>query len=502
MPTLIVRHLLQHRIAVPLLMFAASLILRSYSFVPAVIDSDEGLYIVQAREWLRGGWPLVATWDMHPIGAPALFTLTFLVTGVSIKAVRLLAVLAAAGTGTALFAAARAAGLPRAPAWGAGILYIALTTQFGGLAANTEILFAPFTATAIALAVGASVRALDAGEVPRWRTLIAMGLLVGYALTIKPVATPEGSMAFAMLVLPALWRRTIGLLRVIGMAIAYALLCALPTLLFALAYWLQGYLNEFLDGSFLAPLRYAGDRLTWGEAAWLSAAAVLYLFWPTLLAAVAVFRPGLARRAVAFGVVWLAVTTVSVAGPGLFYNHYYLIWLPPFALLAACGAWHIAQRAGEARAPAAFALMVGLVAVNAWAVDAAGRLQGGIALRFPDPVRVVAEALRVEAPPGTKVLIANYHPVVYALADVALPSRYVFPAQLTGPFGDVAGIDMDAEVARILAERPLVIVVDRGWWPGMRPAVRAMLGAALIESYDRVAEIAEERGPIEIFRLR
>lgn len=483
-------------------MLVASLALRSYSFVPAVIDSDEGLYIVQAREWLRGGWPLVATWDMHPVGAPALFTLTFLITGVSIKAVRMLAVLAAAGTGTALFATARAAGLPRAPSWGAGILYIALTTQFGGLAANTEILFAPLTATAIALAVGASVRALDAGEVPRWRTLIAMGLLVGCALTIKPVVTPEGSMAFAMLVVPALWRRVIGLSRLIAMALAYALLCALPTLLFALAYWLNGYLNEFLDGSFLAPLRYAGDRLTWREAAWLSTAAVLYLFWPALLAVVAIVRPGAARRAVAFGVVWLAVTSVAVAGPGLFYNHYYLIWLPPLALLAACGAWHLALRVGEARAHAAFALMIALVAMNAWAVDAASRTQAGIALRFPDPVRAVATALRAVAPAGTPVLIANYHPVVYALADVSLTSRYVFPAQLTGPFGDVAGIDMDAEVARILATRPPVIVVDRGWWPGMRPAVRVMLGAALIDAYDRVAEVPEERGPIEIFRLR
>ena len=32
--------------------------LRSMAFVPAVIDSDEGLFILQAREWLRGRWAL------------------------------------------------------------------------------------------------------------------------------------------------------------------------------------------------------------------------------------------------------------------------------------------------------------------------------------------------------------------------------------------------------------------------------------------------------------
>ena len=41
------------------LLCLATLLLRLTSFVPAVVDTDEGLYLVQAREWLHGGWPLV-----------------------------------------------------------------------------------------------------------------------------------------------------------------------------------------------------------------------------------------------------------------------------------------------------------------------------------------------------------------------------------------------------------------------------------------------------------
>ena len=64
------------RFAVAAALLTAALVLRGPSFVPAVIDIDEGLYLLQAREWLRGGLPYVAAWDMHPVGAPALFALS------------------------------------------------------------------------------------------------------------------------------------------------------------------------------------------------------------------------------------------------------------------------------------------------------------------------------------------------------------------------------------------------------------------------------------------
>ncbi len=56
----------------PLAFLGLALLLRAPGFPAAVLDPDEGLYLVQARAWLGGGWPFVAVWDMHPPGAPAL----------------------------------------------------------------------------------------------------------------------------------------------------------------------------------------------------------------------------------------------------------------------------------------------------------------------------------------------------------------------------------------------------------------------------------------------
>jgi hypothetical protein len=133
-------------------MLLASFGFRAMALLQAVIDTDEGLYLVQAQAWLRGDWPLIAVWDMHPVGAPAMIALSLLAFGESVGAVRLLGILCVAATGWALFGLVRAAGGGRGLGIGAGLLYIAETVQLRGLATNTEILFAPFVAAAMAVA--------------------------------------------------------------------------------------------------------------------------------------------------------------------------------------------------------------------------------------------------------------------------------------------------------------------------------------------------------------
>ena len=185
-------------------MLLASFAFRAMGLLQAVIDTDEGLYLVQAQAWLRGEWPLISVWDMHPVGAPAMIALSLLAFGESVGAVRLLGILCVAATGWALFGLVRAAGGGRGLGIGAGLLYIAETTQLRGLATNTEILFAPFIAAAMAVAMGAAARTLGATAAARRAggSCCAAGLLVGAALAIKQVVALEGCLVFALLAFP------------------------------------------------------------------------------------------------------------------------------------------------------------------------------------------------------------------------------------------------------------------------------------------------------------
>src|SRR5919202_442291 len=211
---------------VPLLFLGASLLFRGIGFTVTVIDTDEGLYLVQAREWLRGAWPLVAVWDMHPIGAPAIYAAAISLFGDSVATIRMLGITGVAAAAWALYGLVRVAGGRQPIAVAAGLLYIAHTVLLFGLASNTEVLFAPFVVSAMALGVRAAMRARAAG--PRWGELACMGLVMGLGFAIKPVVTPEGCLAFALLTFPALRHRTLRPGRFLGMAAAYAALVLLP----------------------------------------------------------------------------------------------------------------------------------------------------------------------------------------------------------------------------------------------------------------------------------
>ncbi len=505
-------------LAVPAAMLLAAFGFRAMALLQAVIDTDEGLYLVQAQAWLRGDWPLIAVWDMHPVGAPAMIALSLLAFGESVGAVRLLGILCVAATGWALFGLVRAAGGGRGLGIGAGLLYIAETVQLRGLATNTEILFAPFVSAAMAVAAGAAARALrdTAPAAPRWRELLAMGALVGTAVAIKQVVALEGCLAFALLTFPALRRGALPVRRFLGMAAAYAVLCALPTALFALAYWWRGGLEVFLDSLFVAPFRYSMGRLGPWEALQPISTALATLLWPVLLAGIGVANwvrrrdreaasaPAAAPEALLarIGLLWFATGTLAIAGPGYFYPHYFLIWLPSLSVLGALGAASLARLARPRLVPAAFAGILGVTAADAWRSDAAPRLDRGIGIWQPDPVQEVAEAVELRARPGEPVFVVNYHPVVYFLARAGLPTRFVFPAHLSGDFDEVSDIDTDAELSRVLASRPRLVVVDRGWWPQLRPRAATAVMAALQADYVLADTVAEERGPVEIWQLR
>ncbi|WP_439578519.1 glycosyltransferase family 39 protein [Elioraea sp.] len=490
-------------LVVPAVMLAASLLCRSMAFVPAVIDTDVGLYMVQARAWLAGDWPIVAVWDMHPPGAPALIALAMVLFGEGVVAVRLLGVVMVALTGCALAALVRQGGGTAVQGLAVGLVYVAHTPLLTGLETNTEILLAPFVAGAMSLAVRTAAGVLDADKAPRMRDMAAIGLPIGCALVIKQLAVFEGCLAFAVAALPA-WRRgVIDLRRLILLAAVYACMCAAPILLLALTYAVQGGLSALWDALVLAPLRYSSGRLSAVEALQAVSAAALVLALPLVLAVTGTIRP-LAehRRLIGLGWAWLGTAALGVAAPGMFFQHYFVMALPALGLLAGLGAWRAASALRPTAPVPLLAGMIALLALLAWREDAAPRIHAGFGLSRPDPPRAVAAALRAAVPAGSRVLVANYHPVVLVLAGMEPPSRFVFPAQLTGHFGAVLPVDADAEVTRILAARPAAIIVDRGWMHTMRAGAAAMIERALAAHYILAAEVAEQRGPVQIWRLR
>lgn len=479
------------------LFLAAAALLRAPAFPAAVIDPDEGLYLVQAQAWLQGGWPFVAVFDMHPPGAPALLAPALTLIADPILAARLLGVGAVAATAMLLHAIARRLGGDAATGIAAGLLYIAATTMPGGLATNTEILFAPCVALAALLLLGEARRA------PRAGVVLAAGLAVGAGITIKQVAAIEGAVLWLVMVAAA-WRAgRIGARAIAALAAVFALGAGAPMLGIGLGYWAAGQGEAWWQGNIASAVAYLDAPITAPGARAFMATVLPWLAGLVVLAGGVALRDAPARAAARWLWPWLLAAGVAVVAPQKFFDHYALILAPPLALLAAFGLVAVLRQAVlPAFRRGGFAVLLGL----AMAVPVAGmllpKLATGLGLRGADPAREVARAALANLAPGEALFVANWHMATYALAGLRPPTRVPFPLHLMGVAPRLAGVDTTAELARVLALPPGVIVVDPARWWGLRPEARAAVEAALARDYVLAVTIQDGPGPVEVWRRR
>jgi len=390
-----------------------------------------------------------------------------------------------AATATLLHALARRLGTAGPTAIGAGLLYVAASTMPGGLATNTEILFAPFVALAALL--------LLTGE-PNSARVLAAGLAAGVAVWIKQLAAIEAS---------ALWLTMIALHavawpRALRLAAVFALGAGAPSLSVAAGYWMAGQGEAWLQGNILAPLHYVGapEAATGWRRGVIGSLPALA---PLLLAAGCAWREPAARRLLP----WLVGSVVAVVAPGKFHDHYLLILAPPLSLLAAFGLGALVRRAVV---PALRDRALGVLVALAMAMPVGGmvlpRLAAGIGLRAEDPVRAVARAATAALRPDQALFVANWHAAVYVLAAQPPPTRFAFPLHLSGRDTRLAGADTQAELLRVLALPPGVIVVDPARWGPIRAEARAAIESALARDYVLHATVMDGPGPVEVWRSR
>lgn len=490
-------------------MVLLALLVRGVTFIPSVSNPDESLYILQAREWLRGGWPYVAVWDVHPVGAPAIIAAAFLAFGESVASARLVGALFVAATGFLLFRIVVLARCGRATGLAAGALYIAHSLLPSGLDTNTELLIAPFVAGGFALSLLAARDLLWREAVPGVGLVGAMGLCFGMALWIKQVAAPEACAAFGGLMALTLWTGRMPVLGLVPRALAFAAGCALPTAVTAFLYFLRGDLSLFLHIVFVAPVQYVATDTNVDAFVLLRfiLASVVELSW--LLAAAAASALVLRHRRldlhavlVAAALLWFAAATVGIVLPRKFYGHYFLLWLPPLSIAAALGlrallAWLVPRRPGVALL-AVVAIIASMPVLNE--MTRLGR--HGVGLRLPDPPRAAAQTIARMLPPGETAYLVNYEPIIYFLADLKLPTRMPFWQHLAGDFGNAIGQDSDAELQRVLASRPYLLVISQARWPLVRPSAQEAIERAMTEGYDQAITLQEPQGPLDVYRRR
>ncbi len=435
---------------IALLFFAGTFLSRVAVLNRSVLDWDESLYFLMARQWRLGALPYTTIWDNKPVGIYAIFALFQAVFGDGVIAMRLATVVFVSALAFVVFKITENLSGKRMAAWVAGGAVVLCALSNDGLSANTELFMACFTALAVWAALAG-------------RSGFVVGLCLGAAFMVKYVAICEAPVVLAIY----LSRQPR-----IGAFFSFAAGAALPLLAAALLYAVAGKFGLWWECSVISNLRRANAPVTqaaldyiWRTELWRW--GVLYAAGLTMIGAAVIKR----RRNEIFLACWLLAGMLGVAAAKSFYDHYFLQILPVLCVIL--GMWFVAL-------PRRVALQAGFVlvalALPGWAAATALK-QASV----PDRIAEAGADLRAQHP--ASLYVFNSQPILYALTNTTPPTRYVLPSVLTGKLlPGVAGVDPVAEVARILATKPQFIVT-RTDATVQNPAVYAELDQALAQQY-------------------
>ena len=483
-------------------MAAVTVVLRAPSFVYPIMDIDEGSYAAIACRMLTGGLPYR---DGVENKFPAIFYLYTAVFGLfgryDMRAVHVVAAVAAFAT--ALVVGAIAATLAtrrgadaiaaRRARWLAALLYAVFSTTYEPklLAANTEL----FSVLPASLAVLVYLRARG-----RAGPLVITGALAAGAVLFKQVAGLLLVALAADRLIRGLLRRR--LRRAVTDLVLIGLGAAAVAGAVALFFWRQGILGDALFWSWTYIFHH------YMPAASASGGFVARLFKCFLPFAVAMSPLLFLGRRIRWRgdarVVWLwllAMTGAALIG-GRMYGHYFLLAVPPLAVLAGVGgtAWLTAASTGERRRLAALvSTMACGFLVAAWLFR--GATDSWLALD-PD-YRQASAYVRARTQPADRVFVWGWFPALYVDADRCPASRFVYTHLLSGARSQSGATTRGHLVPEAwpmlladLERAPPVYILDTS--PGrydypFPPEHYPPLAALLSSAYDLETEIAGVR---------
>ncbi|QNQ07845.1 hypothetical protein [Sphingomonas alpina] len=428
------------------LLLLVAFALRMWDFGNPVIHVDEQFYLLVGDRILRGDLPYIDIWDRKPIGLFLLFAAIRMLPGDGILAYQIVATLFATATAWVVDRGALRLGAARVGALAAAIAYLIWLSLLNGRGGQSPVFYNLFVATAALL----TLRLPALAEAGAQRAILSNGLIAcllgGFAIQMKYTPAIEG-MYFGLAHLWFLRRAGARPPVIAGAGLSWIGMGLLPTLLAIGGYaWigpeaLQAFWFANVTSIALRP-GYPIDQIA------MRLLGIVAQLSPLIVAAGISWRwrrrIGLAGESAIIAWGWLGAALIGFCAIGAYFDHYALPLIAPLALVAA---------PALGRSPRIMVGALGL-AILLFVIR--------LAMQPSNAEGARAVAAIVKANSGTECpWVAIGDTITYRLADTCLPTAYVFPNLLLYATEQGAiGIDEAAEVRRIIATRPPVIVTS------------------------------------------
>ncbi|HEX4694255.1 hypothetical protein [Sphingomonas sp.] len=464
------------------LLSLAAIIARVATFGNPIVHVDESFYFVTARAMLDGALPYVDIWDRKPIGLFLLYTpAAAFGLPLGIWVYQAMALAAVVATALLIARLADRAGWRRG-SMAAALAYVIWLDLLEGQGGQAPV-FYNLLMVAAAVLIAPSGRDHLAGARFR-RGLLAM-LLVGVSLQIKYSVVFEG-LFFGLWWMWREWRKRTHAVPLLAAAALLALAALLPTALAWGYYAAIGQGQAFVYANFASIAARQGDPM--GEQLG-NLFKIALIASPLFAAATLAYLRGdrMGLRGWMFG--WLAAAVFGLLVFGSWFDHYALPLLVPLCVCAAGFADDPRRSRKITIAVLAVALLGGEATVIVKRLNRGGPAQ---LARVVDAIGHGSGCLYVYS--GDTML--------YPMSGRCRLSRYAFPSHLGRKRERGAiGVDQRAEVERILALKPAVVVM-RAPYLGERPELRAIVIERMAKDYRLRAQLPLGNDRLSVFALK
>ncbi len=453
-------------------------ITRSFLFGNPIIHIDEQFYLFVAQRMQEGAIPYIDIWDRKPIGLFLLYKAMVALPINPVLAYQMGAGLAFTCTAMVITRIAREIASPAA-AWQAGAVYILFMPAFNAGMGQAPVFYNLLVAMAAWGVVEGVKRSEDKALI--WRGCIIM-LLLGLAIQIKYTVVFEGA-AFGLILLSRGFADVWSFRRLFAVSLLWMGAALVPTAA-ALAWFAHiGEAEAFIYANFISIFDKGSDGWkSYGRLA--KEIAVLTPFWLAIFHAPRMFSTTSRETSTAHRVVtlWAIAAGVGFLSFGTWYDHYVAPLLMPLAILAAPA---LARVKPQERWYGRF--LLGLAAIAGVVVMVYQWNQHGSKRQFDAMNAMIRHEMH-----GGCLFIYEGEMAFYRTTRTCLPTRWTFPNHLnTYVEAPAIGVDPSAEMRRILASKPDVIVTradkHKPYLPNMK--TRAIIIAELGHRYIRYARM-------------
>lgn len=447
-----------------------SFLFRFWSFFYSVIDRDESLYLLVARSLLNGTPPYIEVWDNKPPGIFILFYWAISLLGDSVVSIRILACLSVAITSYFLYKLGgifsennKKIGLL------SGILYLVFSLNNDGVAANTEIFFAPFVVITFYL--------LFKTNKYTYFTFLFLGLLLGIAMQLKYVVFMD-FVAYLLIATHYSYfkiKNTNKFKIIILLNIFSSIGFILSFLAVALYFISVGYFEEYIYATVIANSKYI-DATGFSLSNFLS--AIIYQIYINFLLYLCLFLSPIYIKypkniilkdkiILCYFIVWVSLTFIATLLSKRFIDHYYLQLLPPLCLLSS----YIIIKTLSNKLLTNKLRIILLSAITILLLQPVyPHLQKSTNVvinryikqqqNWGDKESIVANYIKAKIAPTDYIYVVNYQPIIYYLVEAKLPTKYVFPSHLVSYYSTITGINPLQELNSIMNKKPIYVVLD------------------------------------------